>query len=95
MTDFLDVARLARAIAAAFMQPLDGVTLELMDGSDAVIAMRVAAAYGSVSRKRLRANERFAAERILDRPNADPGDDAAIVARAVLRLAALDSEVPA
>ncbi len=36
----------------------------------------------------LRPAERFAAEAILDRANADPDDDAAIVARAALRLAA-------
>lgn len=34
----------------------------------------------------LRAEERFAAEQILNRPSADPDDDAAIVARAALRL---------
>ena len=34
----------------------------------------------------LRANERHAAETILDRPYADPDDDAAVVARAALRL---------
>jgi hypothetical protein len=36
----------------------------------------------------LRAAERHAANAILDRPNGDPDDDAAIVARAALRLAA-------
>ena len=36
----------------------------------------------------LRAAERHAANAILDRQNADPDDDAAIVARAALRLAA-------
>ena len=34
-------------------------------------------------------DERHAADAILDRPYADPDDDAAVVARAALRLAAL------
>lgn len=37
----------------------------------------------------LREAERYAAEAILDQPHADPDDDAAIVARALLRLATL------
>jgi len=42
----------------------------------------------------LRDRERFAAEAILDRRNADPDDDAAIVARAALRLASQPTPAP-
>jgi hypothetical protein len=39
-------------------------------------------------RSNLRPNERYAADNLLNRPHADPDDDANIVARAALRLAA-------
>jgi len=60
------------------------------------MAEMIVAAAAPVTDAGLRAAERFAANAILDQPNADPDDDAAIVARAALRLdAALSRQADA